>query len=67
MTSQIIKIAQHNKNLATSFLKDNSCILNNSEEIVLVMLSEFLQLFFIYVPINMGLDIWKIIIKPLIN
>lgn len=36
MTSQIIKIAQHNKNLATSYPKDNSCIFNNSEEIVFV-------------------------------
>lgn len=67
MTSQIIKIAQHNKNLDTSFPKDNSCIRKNSEDTVLLMLSEFEQLFSIYVPKNTGLDLWKIITKPLIN
>jgi len=41
MVSQIAKIVQHNKNLATSFPEENSWMLNTSEEIVLVMLSKF--------------------------
>lgn len=64
MASQIIKIAQHKKNLATGFPKENSWILNTSEEIVLVMLRKSKEVFSIYVLINVVLNLWKIITKP---